>query len=189
MFLLLYMYVYMCLSLNKQIFIISHNFWSQESGSGLAGWFWTRVSQEVKEWLQSSHGFTGSQGPTFKMVHHWLNVAHSYGCWLEALHFAFHLTVGLLECLHSKSSSFLLSEQSKREDVTVINMAFRIGYLRFQEPCTTKLLHFFMLLTSITVGDSMDLPRVTQLALTWGTNESTSEDEKGQSWRQEVLFK
>lgn len=81
---------------------------------------------------------------------------------LSSLRFAFNLTVGLLECLH-KSSSFLQSEQSKREGVTVINMAFRIGYLRFPEPRATKLLHFFMLLSSIIAGDSMDFPRVTHL--------------------------
>lgn len=125
--------------------------------------------------LQSSHGFTGAQDSAS------LTEGGSF-TWLWAgghssLHYSFHL----LECLHSKSFSFFLSEQSKREGLTVINMAFKIGYLRFPEPYTTTLLHFFMLLSSIVFGNSMDLPRVTQLALTWEANGSTLEGVENES--------
>ena len=47
--------------------------------------------------------------------------------------------------------------------MTVINVMFRIGFLRFPESCTTKLLHCFMPLVATIVGDRMDFLKVTHL--------------------------
>ena len=63
---------------------------------------------------------------------------HGFFTWLlfggfRSFHFAFNLSVGLLECLNDKAARCPQSEQSEREGRTVISVAFGIGLLRFTE--------------------------------------------------------